>query len=87
MLLPNCSPKLVGQTMKFMGLRYDQQMQLDNSLIWQVSQAVQCDYDQVQFVGWELNRNSKMGPRMVNMRDSMDPAMFVKFKLHAFLFM
>ncbi|XP_034477661.1 ubiquitin-like modifier-activating enzyme ATG7 isoform X1 [Drosophila innubila] len=72
-LLQHC-PNLVGQTLRFMGLRYDQQLQLDNSLIWQVSQADPCDYDQVQFVGWELNRNGKMGPRMVNMRDSMDPA-------------
>ncbi|EDW01725.1 GH21606 [Drosophila grimshawi] len=72
-LLHQC-PTLVGQTLKFMGLRYDQQMALDNSLIWQVLQAEKCNYDELRFVGWEPNANGKMGPRLANMRDSMDPA-------------
>ncbi|XP_034108121.1 ubiquitin-like modifier-activating enzyme ATG7 isoform X1 [Drosophila albomicans] len=73
MLLQQC-PSLVGRTLKFLGVRYDQQMQLDNSLIWQVVQAESSCNEQLQFVGWEVNRNGKMGPRMVSMRDSMDPA-------------
>ncbi|XP_030558121.1 ubiquitin-like modifier-activating enzyme ATG7 [Drosophila novamexicana] len=73
LLLQRC-PTLVGKPLKFLGLRYDQQLQLDNSLIWHVSQAEPCNYAQLQFVGWEANRNGKMGPRMANMRDSMDPA-------------
>ncbi|KAH8355297.1 hypothetical protein KR093_010699 [Drosophila rubida] len=67
-------PSLVGQKLNFLGLRYDQQMQLDNSLIWQVVQAESSNYEQLQFVGWEVNCNGKMGPRMVSMRNSMDPA-------------
>ncbi|ALC41729.1 Atg7 [Drosophila busckii] len=73
-LLLQQNPKLVGQPLKFLGVRYDQQQQPDNSLLWQVLQAETCDCEQVQFVGWELNRNGKLGPRMANMRDSMDAA-------------
>lgn len=68
------SPTLVGKTLKFLGLRYDQQLQLDNSLLWQVQQEESCDYTKLQFVGWEPNRNKQMRPRFVSMRDSMDPA-------------
>ncbi|EDW08442.1 ubiquitin-like modifier-activating enzyme ATG7 [Drosophila mojavensis] len=73
LLFQKC-PTLIGKSLKFLGLRYDQQMHLDNSLIWEVRQAEAWNYEQVQFVGWEANRNGKMGPRMANMRDSMDPA-------------
>ncbi|XP_030383015.1 ubiquitin-like modifier-activating enzyme ATG7 [Scaptodrosophila lebanonensis] len=75
-LLMQC-PTLLGKTLKFLGLRYDQQMNVDNSLIWKVVQNDACDLtriENVKFVGWEPNRNCKMGPRMVSMRDSMDPA-------------
>lgn len=68
------SPSLVGKTLKFLGLRYDQQLKLDNSLLWQVQQVEACDLKQLQFVGWEPNRNKQMRPRFVSMRDSMDPA-------------
>lgn len=68
------SPTLGGKTLKFLGLRYDQQLQLDNSLLWQVQQEESCDYTKLQFVGWEPNRNKQMRPRFVSMRDSMDPA-------------
>lgn len=31
------------------------------------------DYEQ-KFVGWEMNQNGKMGPRVASMANSMDPA-------------
>jgi len=52
-------------------------MNIDDSLVWKVIQTEACDLSQsenIKFVGWELNKNGKMGPRMVCMRDSMDPA-------------
>jgi len=52
-------------------------MQMDDSRVWQVIQTEACDLSQpgeLKFVGWELNKNGKMGPRMVCMRESMDPA-------------
>ncbi|XP_033246653.1 ubiquitin-like modifier-activating enzyme ATG7 isoform X1 [Drosophila miranda] len=70
-------PSFIGKSLRFLGLRYKQQMQMDDSLIWNVVQTEACDLYQtedVKFVGWELNKNGKMGPRMVCMRDSMDPA-------------
>ncbi|SPP75575.1 ubiquitin-like modifier-activating enzyme ATG7 [Drosophila guanche] len=70
-------PCFVGRTLRFLGLRYNQKMQMDDSLIWNVVQSEACDLtktEDIQFVGWELNKNGKMGPRMVCMRDSMDPA-------------
>ncbi|XP_016941164.3 ubiquitin-like modifier-activating enzyme ATG7 [Drosophila suzukii] len=75
-LLQQC-PSFVGKSVKFLGLRYNQQMQMDDSRVWQVIQTEACDLSQpgeLKFVGWELNKNGKMGPRMVCMRDSMDPA-------------
>ncbi|KAH8416033.1 hypothetical protein KR222_006922 [Zaprionus bogoriensis] len=72
-LLQLC-PTLVGKTLKFLGLRYGQELQLDNSLLWQVQQAERCDYAQAQFVGWQLNELNKLQPLRVDMSDSMDPA-------------
>ncbi|XP_037941682.1 ubiquitin-like modifier-activating enzyme ATG7, partial [Teleopsis dalmanni] len=68
--------QLIGKEVKFLGLRYDNQMEIENSLIWTVVQKEPIDFsndETVQFVGWEPNRNNKMGPRMVSMKDSMDP--------------
>lgn len=51
-------------------------MNLDASLVWQIKQSVGCNFDdeeQIRFVGWELNKNQKPQPRMVSMRESMDP--------------
>ncbi|EDW91605.1 ubiquitin-like modifier-activating enzyme ATG7 [Drosophila yakuba] len=75
-LLQQC-PSFVGKPLKFLGLRHNQQMSIDDSPLWQVIQTEACDLRQsgdIKFVGWELNKNGKMGPRMVCMRDSMDPA-------------
>ncbi|KAH8402248.1 hypothetical protein KR009_010694 [Drosophila setifemur] len=75
-LLQQC-PSFVGQKLKFLGLRYNQQMQMEDSRIWEVIQTEAGDLSEsgeLKFVGWELNKNGKMGPRMVCMRDSMDPA-------------
>ncbi|EDW74525.1 uncharacterized protein Dwil_GK21355 [Drosophila willistoni] len=68
------NPSFVGKTLKFLGLRFNQQLEVDDSLIWHVQQTEPCDWSQIKFVGWELNQKKKMGPRMVNMRDSMDSA-------------
>lgn len=80
----------MGKTLKFLGLRYDQQLKLDNSLLWQVQQVEACDLKQLQFVGWEPNRNKQMRPRFVSMRDSMDPAKYGGYKnsfsVHSFFF-
>ncbi|XP_020815357.1 ubiquitin-like modifier-activating enzyme ATG7 [Drosophila serrata] len=75
-LLQQC-PSYVGKTLRFLGLRYNQQMQVDDSRIWQVIQTEAFDLTQfgdVKYVGWELNKNAKMGPRIAQMKDSMDPA-------------
>ncbi|KAH8353896.1 hypothetical protein KR067_000559 [Drosophila pandora] len=75
-LLNHC-PTFVGKNLKFLGLRFNQKMQVDDSRIWEVIQTESCnlaDTMELKFVGWEPNKNGKMGPRMVCMRDSMDPA-------------
>ncbi|KAH8277792.1 hypothetical protein KR018_007498 [Drosophila ironensis] len=70
-------PGLVGKRVKFLGLRYNQKMQLDDCRVWEVIQNEACHQvatEEFKFVGWEPNKNGKMGPRIVCMRDSMDPA-------------
>ena len=70
-----CSPFLVGNTVKFLGLRYGNHMNIGFSLIWHIKQKEVVDLDntdEIKFVGWELNKNQKPQPRMVCMRDSMD---------------
>uniref|UniRef100_A0A0K8UC96 Ubiquitin-like modifier-activating enzyme ATG7 n=1 Tax=Bactrocera latifrons TaxID=174628 RepID=A0A0K8UC96_BACLA len=72
-------PVLVGKTVKFLGLRYDSKNKCDKSLVWTVLQTEPVSFDEsTPFVGWEPNRNNKMGPRMVSMRDSMDPKILVE---------
>lgn len=61
-------------------MRYDNHMNLNQSLLWHIKQTEPCDFndvDQLKFVGWELNKNQKPQPRMVSMRDSMDPQLYV----------
>lgn len=75
-IIVSYSNSLVGKSLKFLGLRYDNHMNLDSSLVWQIKQSVGCNFDdeeQIKFVGWELNKNQKPQPRMVSMRESMDP--------------
>lgn len=70
------SPFLLGKTVKFLGLRYGNHMNIGFSLIWHIKQTEIMDLqklDDIKFVGWELNKNQKPQPRMVSMRDSMDP--------------
>ncbi|CAD7013663.1 unnamed protein product [Ceratitis capitata] len=72
-------PALIGKAVKFLGLRFDNKTGYGKSLIWTVIQAEPVHFDdETQFVGWEPNRNNKMGPRMVSMRDSMDPTILVE---------
>lgn len=69
------SPFLVGNTVKFLGLRYGNHMNIGFSLIWHIRQKDVVDLDkaeEIKFVGWELNKNQKPQPRMVSMRDTMD---------------
>lgn len=69
-------PSLVGNTLKFLGLRYGNHMNIGLSLIWHVKQSDSLDLDnldEIKFVGWELNKNQKPQPRLVSMKDSMDP--------------
>ncbi|XP_065367287.1 uncharacterized protein Atg7 [Calliphora vicina] len=69
-------PFLVGNSVKFLGLRYGNHMNIGFSLIWHIKQTELLDLedmDKIKFVGWELNKNQKPQPRMVSMRDSMDP--------------
>lgn len=77
------SKTLLGKPLKFIGLRYDNHMDLSSSLLWQFTQKESCNFDdveQLKFVGWELNKNQKPQPRMVSMRDSMDPQLYVAFQ-------
>ncbi|XP_055918197.1 ubiquitin-like modifier-activating enzyme ATG7 [Eupeodes corollae] len=68
-------PSLAGKNIKFMGVRYTSVGKYGSSLIWEVYLPKDDKYiDDLKFVGWEPNKNNKMGPRMVSMRDSMDPA-------------
>ncbi|XP_013097237.2 ubiquitin-like modifier-activating enzyme ATG7 [Stomoxys calcitrans] len=72
---------LVGKTLQFLGLRFDNHMSPDLSLLWQVKQNQVCnfeDMDQLKFVGWELNKNQKPQPRLVSMRESMDPLLLTE---------
>ncbi|XP_061391359.1 ubiquitin-like modifier-activating enzyme ATG7 [Musca vetustissima] len=75
---------LLGKRLKFLGIRYDNHMNLDASLLWEITQTEPCqfdddaDVDQLKFVGWELNKNQKPQPRMVSMRDSMDPQLLTE---------
>lgn len=51
-------------------------MNIGFSLIWHIKQSEVMDLkklDDIKFVGWELNKNQKPQPRMVSMRDTMDP--------------
>ncbi|XP_005180237.1 ubiquitin-like modifier-activating enzyme ATG7 [Musca domestica] len=79
-LLHKCKT-LLGKPLKFIGLRYDNHMDLSSSLLWQITQKEACNFDdveQLKFVGWELNKNQKPQPRMVSMRDSMDPQLLTE---------
>ncbi|XP_055859124.1 ubiquitin-like modifier-activating enzyme ATG7 [Episyrphus balteatus] len=68
-------PSLAGKYIKFIGVRYNSEMKYGSSLIWTVQLPQNDEYmDDLKFVGWEPNKNNKMGPRMVSMRESMDPA-------------
>ncbi|XP_073845173.1 autophagy-related 7 [Musca autumnalis] len=72
---------LVGKSLKFLGLRFDNHMNLESSLLWRINQSEACNFDdleQIKFVGWELNKNQKPQPRMVSMRDSMDPQLLTE---------
>lgn len=49
-------------------------MKLHSSLIYEVYQPKieqDCNSEPIT-IGWEPNRNKKMGPRMVSMRETMD---------------
>lgn len=70
------SPFLLNKSIQFLGLRYGNHMNIGFSLIWLIKQTEILDLndmDRIKFVGWELNKNQKPQPRMVSMRDSMDP--------------
>ncbi|XP_036343701.1 LOW QUALITY PROTEIN: ubiquitin-like modifier-activating enzyme ATG7 [Rhagoletis pomonella] len=72
-------PSLVGKLIKFLGIRFDNKGECSKSLVWTVQQSEEVNFDEkTQFVGWEPNRNNKMGPRIVSMRDSMDPTILVE---------
>ncbi|XP_067632933.1 ubiquitin-like modifier-activating enzyme ATG7 [Eurosta solidaginis] len=72
-------PLLIGKPVKFLCIRFNNKNEYGNSLVYTVQQTDKVNYDdQTQFVGWEPNRNHKMGPRMVSMRDSMDPTILVE---------
>lgn len=72
-------PLLAGRDIKFIGVRSSPAAKYGQSLIWTVQIPKDNKYvDDMKFVGWEPNRKHKdgprMGPRLVSMRDSMDPA-------------
>ncbi|XP_053962686.1 ubiquitin-like modifier-activating enzyme ATG7 [Anastrepha ludens] len=72
-------PSLVGKPVKFLGIRFDSKFGCEKSLVWTVQQSEAVNFNEdTQFVGWEPNRNNKMGPRIVSMRDSMDPTILVE---------
>ncbi|XP_067621644.1 ubiquitin-like modifier-activating enzyme ATG7 [Eurosta solidaginis] len=64
---------------KFLGIRFKTKNESGNILVHTVQQTDKVNYaEQTQFVGWEPNQNHPMGPRMVSMRDSMDPTILVE---------
>uniref|UniRef100_A0A1A9X4S4 Ubiquitin-like modifier-activating enzyme ATG7 n=1 Tax=Glossina brevipalpis TaxID=37001 RepID=A0A1A9X4S4_9MUSC len=83
-LLYKC-PFLLQQTLKFLGVRYDQHMNWNQSRIWQIKLNIEAgdylkefDNEILKFVGWELNRNQKPQPRMASMKESMDPTILAE---------
>ncbi|KAL9914064.1 ubiquitin-like modifier-activating enzyme atg7 [Glossina fuscipes] len=83
-LLYKC-PFLLQQKLQFVGVRYDRDMNWNESQIWQVKQSIEADdylkefnNENVKFVGWELNRNRKLQPRMISMKASMDPTILAE---------
>lgn len=74
------SPFLLHKTINFLGLRYGNQMNIGHSLLWRIKQTEILELDDkesMKFVGWELNKNQKPQPRLVSMKDSMDPEVLV----------
>lgn len=49
------------------------QLSIDKSLIYTVKLPLVDHTTPLNWVGWEKNERGKMGPRMANMKNSLDP--------------
>jgi ubiquitin-like modifier-activating enzyme ATG7 len=74
MLLKLC-PVLIGKQIKVISVRQDETLKLNSSLLFTIdlSNASNVDKADVKWTGWEKNKQEKLAPKMISMKDSIDP--------------
>lgn len=72
------SPSLLGKCVKILSMRVKNGCSLENSLLFDVELPADFSGTALKWIGWELNQQGKLLPKMAAMAASMDPDRLAK---------